>query len=177
MASGIGTDATLDGFHRWDGKAEWVGGRIVPLKPTGRRPNLIAGPIFRSLAAHVEALGLGEAYTDPMGFAVPELSSGRRTFSPDVSFSEGPPAFAVEVCGEGDYGPAAESEMSVKRADDFIGAGFARGRRFGEGHATHHPPVESARTARPGLRSTGNPATRPITPKVHGEAVAALGED
>ena len=131
MSSGAQTAATLDDLLRVEGKAELINGRIVPLMPTGRRPNLVAGRIFRSLAAHVEALGIGEAYTDNMGFAVPELSTGRLTFSPDVSyyvgpfppnvmrFVEGPPTFAVEVRSEGDYGPAAEAEMAAKRADYF----------------------------------------------------------
>jgi Uma2 family endonuclease len=131
MASGPQTAATLDDLSRVEGKAELIGGRIVPIVPTGRRPNLIAGRIYRSLAAHVEALGTGEVYTDNMGFAVSELSSGRQSFSPDVSyyrgqfpvdamrFIEGPPTFAIEVRSEGDYGSAAEIERKAKRADYF----------------------------------------------------------
>ncbi len=131
MSSGAQTAMTLDDLLGVDGKAELIGGRIVHIMPTGRRPNLVAGRIFRSLAEHVEAPGLGEAYTDNMGFAVPELTSGRQSFSPDVSyysgplpanpmrFIEGPPTFAVEVRSEGDYGPAAEAEMASKRADYF----------------------------------------------------------
>jgi Uma2 family endonuclease len=131
MSSGAQTDSTLDDLLLIDGKAELIGGRIVPIMPTGRRPNLIAGRIFRSLAGHVDLLGIGETYTDNMGFVVPELSTGRRTFSPDVSyfvgpfppnvmrFIDGPPTFAVEVRSEGDYGPAAEAEMAAKRADYF----------------------------------------------------------
>jgi Uma2 family endonuclease len=123
--------ATLDDLYRVEGKAELIGGRIIPLMPTGRRPNLVAGRIYRNLAGHVEALGLGEVYTDNMGFAVPELASGRCSFSPDVSyyvgtfpsdamrFIEGPPTMAVEVRSENDYGPAAEDELAAKRADYF----------------------------------------------------------
>ncbi len=123
--------ATLDDLYRVAGKAELIGGRIVPIMPTGRRPNLVAGRIYRSLAGHVDDLGRGEVYTDNMGFAVPELSSGRQSFSPDVSyyvgpfptnpmrFVEGAPTFAVEVRSEGDYGPRAEAEMAAKRADYF----------------------------------------------------------
>src|SRR5437867_3388490 len=101
--------ATLADLREVTGKAELIGGRIVPLMPTGRRPNRIAGRIFRSLDDHARATGVGEAYTDNMGFAVPELPSGRESFSPDASyfagpfpadamrFVEGPPTFAVEV--------------------------------------------------------------------------------
>jgi Uma2 family endonuclease len=67
-----------------------------------------------------------------MGFAVPMLPSGRQSFSPDVSyydgplpqnrmrFVSGPPTFAVEVRSENDYGPSAESQMADKRADYFV---------------------------------------------------------
>jgi Uma2 family endonuclease len=66
-----------------------------------------------------------------MGFAVPELPSGRESFSPDAAYYvgpfppddmnliEGPPTFAVEVRSKSDYGPAAESEMAAKREDYF----------------------------------------------------------
>src|SRR3954453_15125856 len=133
MSSGPQVAATLDDLYRVEGKAELIGGRIVPIMPTGRLPNLVAVRILRSLAAHVDLLGRGEAFTDNMGFAVPELSSGRQSFSPDVSYYlgpfpanrmrliEGPPTFAVEVRSEGDYGPSAESEMAAKRADYFEG--------------------------------------------------------
>src|SRR4051812_17170947 len=131
MSSGPQLAATLDDLYRVEGKAELIGGRIVPIMPTGRLPNLVAVRILRSLAGHVDVLGHGEAFTDNMGFAVPELSSGRQSFSPDVSyyfgplpsnpmrFVDGPPTFAVEVRSEGDYGPSAEVEMAAKRADYF----------------------------------------------------------
>src|SRR4051812_7907536 len=66
-----------------------------------------------------------------MGFAVPKLSSGRQSFSPDASyylgpmpanpmrFIENPPTLAVEVRSEGVYTPAAEAAMAAKRADYF----------------------------------------------------------
>src|SRR4051794_11397066 len=100
--------ATLVDLARTPGKAELIGGRIVPLMPTGLRPNLVAGRIYRSLADHADATGRGVALTDNMGFAVPALPSGRESFSPDVSyfggpfstgdirFIQGPPTFAVE---------------------------------------------------------------------------------
>jgi Uma2 family endonuclease len=123
--------ATLADLARTPEKAELIGGRIVPLMPTGLRPNLVAGRIYRSLADFVDETGRGVALTDNMGFAVPELPSGRESFSPDVSyfggpfsvkdmrFIQGPPTFAVEVRSEGDHGPAAERAMAAKRADYF----------------------------------------------------------
>jgi Uma2 family endonuclease len=123
--------ATLADLALTPGKAELIGGRIVLLMPTGYLPNRVAARIFRSLDDHAEVTGQGVAFTDNMGFAVPELTSGRQSFSPDASyflgalpanamdFVEGPPALAVEVRSKGDYGDAAEAEMSAKRADYF----------------------------------------------------------
>jgi Uma2 family endonuclease len=125
------TASTLGDLYRVDGKAELIAGRIVHLMPTGHLPNRVAARIFRSLNDHAEATGRGVAYTDSMGFAVPELSSGRQSFSPDAAyyvgplpenlmrFIEGPPTLAVEVRSENDYGDAAEREMAAKRADYF----------------------------------------------------------
>src|SRR4051812_9065990 len=123
--------ATLADLARTPGKAELVGGRIVHLMPTGLRPNLVAGRIYRSLADHADATGRGVALTDNMGIAIPELPSGRQSFSPDAAyldgpfsvadmrFLQGPPTFAAEVRSERDYGPAAEAEMAARRADYF----------------------------------------------------------
>jgi Uma2 family endonuclease len=123
--------ATLDDLYRVDSKAELIGGRIVPLMATGRRPNRVASRIFRSLDDYALATGRGEAYTDNMGFAVAPLISGRESFSPDASyflgpfpandmrFIIGPPVFAVEVRSENDYGDAAEMARAAKRADYF----------------------------------------------------------
>ena len=123
--------ATLDDLMRAPGKAELIGGRIVEQMATGRLPSRIAASIFKSLDAYAEATGRGEAYTDNLGYAVPELSSGRESFSPDASyylgplpeeeagFMEGPPTFAVEVRRKGDFGNAAEEAMAAKRADYF----------------------------------------------------------
>jgi Uma2 family endonuclease len=122
---------TIADLARVEGKAELIGGRIVHLMATGIRPNLVAGRIFRSLADHVDVNGQGVVFTDNLGFVVPELSSGRESFSPDVAyygglfssddmrFLQGPPTLAVEVRSEGDYGPAAERSIAAKRADYF----------------------------------------------------------
>src|SRR5438093_7330294 len=101
--------ATLDDLYREPGKAELIGGRIVQFMPTGHKPNQIAGRTYRSLADHAERTGVGVAYTDNMGFAVPILPSGLESFSPDAAyysgplpqnrmrFVAGPPTFAAEV--------------------------------------------------------------------------------
>ena len=131
MSSATRVAATLDDLYRVEGKAELIAGRIVHLMPTGHRPNQIAGEIFVSLKIHSQATGRGVAYTDNMGFAVPELSSGRESFSPDASYYEGPiptndmnfvagpPTLAVEVHSKSDYGSAAEAAMAAKRTDYF----------------------------------------------------------
>ncbi len=123
--------ATLDDLMRTEGKAELIGGRIVQYMATGHRPSRLAARIFRSLDDHAEATGRGLAYTDNVGFAVPELTSGRQSFSPDTSyylgplpanemdFVGGPPTLAVEVRSKSNYGPSAEVELAAKRADYF----------------------------------------------------------
>lgn len=123
--------ATVDDLREFEGKAELIGGRIVPLMPTGHRPNLVAFEIACSLRSHVRATGVGFAYTDNVVFVVPELSSGREAFSPDAAYYggpppademdliSGPPTFAVEVRSKGDYGVAAERAMAAKRAEYF----------------------------------------------------------
>lgn len=124
--------ATLDDLYRTPEKAELIGGRIVELMATGRKPNRVAGRIYRSLDDHASQIGVGEAFTDNMGYAVPMLPSGRESFSPDGSYHRGPfpkdpmrfiagaPHFAAEVRSENDYTPAAEAEMADKRADYFL---------------------------------------------------------
>ncbi|MBX9626458.1 MAG: Uma2 family endonuclease [Gemmataceae bacterium] len=124
--------ATIDDLMRVDGKAELIGGRVVRYMAVGHRPNQIAGRIYRRLCDYAESGRGGNCYTDGMGFRVPELPSGRESFSPDASyftgpippdsmrFADGPPDFAAEVRSENDYGPAAEQEMAAKREDYFL---------------------------------------------------------
>ena len=123
--------ATLGDLMRVSGKAELIGGRIVTFMPTGFLPSRVAARVFRSLDDHAEATGLGVAVTDNLGFAVPELSSGRESFAPDAAyylgplpaddmdFAPGPPTFAVEVRSKTDQGPAAERALAAKRANYF----------------------------------------------------------
>jgi Uma2 family endonuclease len=126
--------ATLDDLYRTPGKAELIDGRIVHFMPTGFLPHRVALNITFSLRDHQKRVGGGVACGDNLGFAVPELPSGRESFCPDAAFFSGtlpsnrmrflsgPPSFAVEVRSEGDHGPAAEAEMAAKRAD-YIAAG------------------------------------------------------
>ena len=81
--------ATLDDLLRTEGKAELVAGRLVHHMATGHWPNVVAGRIFLKLAEYIQARRKGVAYTDNMGFAVPELSSGRESFSPDAAYYTG----------------------------------------------------------------------------------------
>ena len=128
----ISTVATLDDLMRVDGKAELIGGRIVPIMPTGFWPGKVAFRITQSLSAYAAAIGKGETVADGVGYGFDQLlPSGRQSFSPDSSFYTGPvpkkhmryidgyPNFAVEVRSENDYGPAADQEYEDKRADYF----------------------------------------------------------
>jgi Uma2 family endonuclease len=131
MASVTEARATLDDLYQVEGKAELVSGRIERLSPAGDLPTDVAAEIYISLRAYAKKHGKGVAKSDGIGYAVPELPSGRQSFSPDASyyvgprpanrmrFIEGAPVFAVEVRSENDYGPAEETKMAAKRADYF----------------------------------------------------------
>src|SRR4051794_27619825 len=82
--------ATLNDLIRVEGKAELIGGRIVHQVAAGLKPNRLAGRIYRSLDDYSDATRRGVATTDNMGFAVPELPSGRESFSPDAAYYNGP---------------------------------------------------------------------------------------
>jgi Uma2 family endonuclease len=127
----VETRATVNELLHTDFKAELIGGRIVEIMPTGIRPNEVAGNIYVSLRVHVQKIKKGKPFTDNIGFIVPELASGRESFSPDASFYDGPlptdlmrfvkgpPKFAAEVRSENDYGESAEAELAAKRKDYF----------------------------------------------------------
>jgi Uma2 family endonuclease len=122
---------TLEDLHRYDGKAEFIGGRIVEFPVPGDRPVEIADNILGSLRPFAKRTGAGRARGDGLDYLVPQLRSGRQSFRPDgsfytqapppdgMNFVQGPPTFAVEVRSKTDYGPAAEEEMAAKRADYF----------------------------------------------------------
>src|SRR6185437_8527045 len=110
----VTTRATLDDLLKTDGKAELIGGRIVHFMASGFAPSVVALEIAVSLRAYAKATSRGFASADGLGFAVPELPSGRESFSPDAAyfdgppparrmrFVEGPPTLAVEVRSEND---------------------------------------------------------------------------
>src|SRR5262249_9084960 len=123
--------ATLDDLMRTEGKAELIGGRNVEYMAPGVRPRRATANLVVSLHMHCVQSGHGCAFPDNLGYAVPQLPSGRESFSPDasvyvgplpanrMSFIQGPPTFAVEVRSENDYGDAAEAAMAANWADYF----------------------------------------------------------
>src|SRR4051794_25505023 len=90
MSAVLPAAATLDDLARFDGKAELIGGRIVPIMPTGFRPGQIGGRIYQSLDQFAIKTGRGVALPDNVGFAVPEITSGRESFCPDAAYYDGP---------------------------------------------------------------------------------------
>ena len=131
MASVEPLKPTLDDLFRTPDKAELIGGRIVRLMATGRKPSRIAGRVGRSLDAHARHIGEGKAFTSKLAYAIARLPSGRESFSPDASYYKGPfsdepmrfiegsPTFAAEVRSEGDYTPSALLGTAEKREDYF----------------------------------------------------------
>ncbi len=125
--------ATLDDLMRYDGKAELIGGKIVPIMPTGYWPGIVAGRITIALREWASTNGTGVVIYDGMayGFDSP-LPSGRQSFSPDSSiffgsvprklmgYIDGYPAFAVEVRSQSDYGSRMNAEYEAKRKDYFF---------------------------------------------------------
>jgi Uma2 family endonuclease len=119
--------ATVADLARAPGKAELVDGEIVDMPAAGERPSRAATTIVIQLRQHERREEPGRAFSDNTGFLV-DLAH-RKSFSPDASWYTGPragmaylqgaPAFAAEVRGQEDYGPAAEREMAHKRADYF----------------------------------------------------------
>lgn len=127
------TPATLDDLMGVKGKAELIGGRIVRYMSTGMLAHRVTKRLFRRLDDFVMGLGRGEANGDNLGYAIrPPLPSGRQSFSPDVSFYDGPlppdlqdfvdgpPTFAAEVRSKHDYGPAKDRDYADKRKDYFF---------------------------------------------------------
>lgn len=126
IAADSKTDRLIAELYQMEGKAEIVGGQIVMMSPTGDMPASGGFAIAVSLREYAKQHG-GRAYPDNIAYLV-DLPN-RKSFSPDASYYTGPrtkmkflseaPVFAVEVRSEGDYGRAAEKNLTEKRADYF----------------------------------------------------------
>lgn len=123
------TEATIEDLYRISGKAELVNGEIAFMSPTGRLPGYAGDEIYAALREYARRTKRGYAVGDNKSFVV--NLPHRKSFSPDAAFYVGSgdpmsmkfypsaPIFAVEVRSEGNYGPAADREISAKRADYF----------------------------------------------------------
>jgi len=122
------SEATIEDLYNIGGKAEIVDGDIVHMSPTGKLPGYAGDAILVSLFQYARKVKGGVVVGDNKGFIV-DLPH-RKTFSPnaafhiddealDMKFYKGAPLFAVEVRSENDYGPAADRQITAKRADYF----------------------------------------------------------
>jgi Uma2 family endonuclease len=121
------TRAAIEDLYKVEGKAELLHGEIVLMSPTGGKPGRASLEIAMSLRMHERQYGGGYAFPNNVAFAV--KLPHRESFSPDASwyvgappdmrFPQGAPVFAVDVRSEFDYGPAAERDITAKRADYF----------------------------------------------------------
>jgi Uma2 family endonuclease len=125
------TDAVLERMFEalasFEGKAEIINGKIVPMAATGPWPGYAGDEIYASLRSYVKRVKQGVAVADSKIFRV--NLPHRQSFSPDagyfvgssqpMKYYEGAPTFAVEVRSAGDYGRWANREIAQKRADYF----------------------------------------------------------
>ena len=118
----------IEALMQTEGKAEIINGRIVRFMASGDLPGDASLSIAMALKAWKRATdATGRAASDGTGFLC-DLPR-RQSFEPDASYYTGersgmkflptPPVFAVEIRSEGDYGEAAERDMTAKRADYF----------------------------------------------------------
>lgn len=119
----LGREATLEDLWEFDGPAELIDGRIVPLTGTQFGPGEAAFRIRLSLHNHAQAHGGGWPISESVTFIMetPRI----QVFIPDVAWYVGEvsdgehvygaPTLAVEIRSKGDYGPGAEREMRRKR--------------------------------------------------------------
>ena len=123
----LGREATLDDLWEVEGKAELINGEIVPMTPIFSLVGRATSLIWRSLNAYEQHFR-GYALQEPVGYII--HTPGEQMLIPDVSWwtgelsgkrmLEGPPALAVEVRGDSDYGPTAERALAVKRGLYFV---------------------------------------------------------
>jgi Uma2 family endonuclease len=119
--------ATIADLYKEPGQAELVNGKIIRFPPTGFLPSYASSQIIARLHHYGSLTRTGYGLGSKVAFTV-DLPH-RKSFCPDAAFYigkptgmkfiEGPPAFAVEIRSENDYGPKAEKAMADKRADYF----------------------------------------------------------
>lgn len=61
-------EATIEDLYKVEGKAELVGGEIVPMSPTGDEPGYASDEVFGNLREHAKQTGTGRAVADGKGF-------------------------------------------------------------------------------------------------------------
>ena len=100
------TRATIDDLYRVEGKAELIGGKVVELLASGLRPGEVASNIRGSLRGYARVNKRGVATGDGVGYAIPEIGSGRESFCPDAAYYNGPmPANTMRfIDGAPDFG-------------------------------------------------------------------------
>ena len=76
--------ATMDELlNVQEGQAELIGGKIVRLPGHGYRVGCVSGEIMFALHRCAESAGVGIASSPTLVYAVPEMPSGRESFSGD----------------------------------------------------------------------------------------------
>lgn len=126
----LGREATLEDLWEFEGPAELINGEIVPMTGTNLGSGDAAFYIRTSLHLHAKAQGGGRAISESVTFVL--QTPRTQALIPDVAWfvgeagGDGPvhgaPALAVEIRSTGDYGPAAERKMALKR-DLYFAAG------------------------------------------------------
>jgi hypothetical protein len=173
MSSPSTARATIEDLLREEGKAELIDGRIVCFMASGDLPSSVALEIAVSLRAYARATGKGRAYAGGIGYVVPELPSGRESFSPDASYYVGPgQPHALPRRRAGSRGRGARRERL--RAGGRSGDGRQANRLFrcrdagrlgrrSVGRDRHRPPGERSEPARclPPWRHRRSGARRP----------------
>jgi Uma2 family endonuclease len=123
-------EATVDDLVSYEGRAELVDGRLVPMSGTGYVPVEAAAVIWASLRAWRQSHGGGYAVAEGANFVIntprtqvqsPDAAWWVGTLDRQAPVLQGAPLLAVEVRSATDYGPTAERAMARKRALWFAG--------------------------------------------------------
>jgi Uma2 family endonuclease len=129
-AAPLDREATIEDLVSYEGRAELVDGRLVPMSGTGYVPVEAAALIWASLRAWKQSHGRGHAVAEGASFLI--HTPRMQVLSPDAAWwvgtidrqapvIHGAPLLAVEVRSTTDYGPTAERSMARKRALWFAG--------------------------------------------------------